>query len=151
MLYKSNIKMDEILDEKNYETRKIIFASFLERLGAFLIDIFLLLAVSFGYYLQFSKGVGNYKFFLLTNWWILLIVFTLYSIFFTGSERNATLGMQIMNIRMLTDKKRDIDFTTATIHFLLSIFFFFSFFSLLSQKKQPTLADKYAKVFVVRV
>lgn len=141
--------MDEILDEKTYETRKIILANFTDRTLAFLADLLIFVMFSFGLNLVL-KITPTYLLFILAFWWQILIVISLYFIFFNGSESNATLGKQIMNIRLLTEDKRDVDYTTSVKHFLFSIVLFFGYFSLLS-KENKTMADKICKVIVVKV
>lgn len=140
---------DEILDEKNYENRTIRYASFIERLAAFLIDILLLVTVAYGMFRFFGWGF-SFTLFLRANWWQFLLLICMYFIFFSGSEKNATFGMQIMDIRMLTIEKRDIDFKIAFLHLILSVILFFGFFFLLFGKQQ-TLADEKTNVFVIKV
>ena len=142
--------MDEILDEKTYETRKVEFASFSLRTAAFLMDVLIFVAITFGLFYMF-KLAPDYLLFLKMYWWKIIIVVSLYFIYFDGSESNATLGKQIMNIRLLNEEKQAVDFTDSVKHFVLSVILFFGYFVLLSNEKQQTLADKICKVIVVKV
>ena len=142
--------MDEILDEKTYETRKVEFASFSLRTAAFLMDVLIFVAITFGLFYMF-KLAPDYLLFLKMYWWKIIIVVSLYFIYFDGSESNATLGKQIMNIRLLNEEKQAVDFTDSVKHFVLSVILFFGYFVLLSNEKQQTLANKICKVIVVKV
>lgn len=142
--------MDEILDEKTYETRKVEYASFSQRSAAFLMDVFLFVIISYGLYYAFRLA-PTYIEFLKVFWWKILPIVTVYYVYFDGSENNATLGKQIMNIRLLNEEKRDIDFTDSAKHLLFSVVLFFGYFVLLSNEKRQTLADKFCKVIVVKV
>ncbi|MDB5225830.1 MAG: hypothetical protein JWN78_23 [Bacteroidota bacterium] len=140
--------MDEILDEKTYETRQLSYASFSQRSAAVIIDLLIFGMLSYGIYLVFG-ATADYGGFLLKYWWQLALIVTFYFIYFDGSEKNATCGKQVMNIRLLSEEKRDIDFTTSAKHLLLSILLFFGYFSLLSKDKHQTLTDKICRVFVI--
>ena len=94
--------MDDILDEKTYETRTVEFAAFSLRTTAFMTDVLIFGAVSFGLNYAFELQ-SSYLIFLKVYWWKIIIVLTAYFIYFDGSEDNATLGKQIMNIRMLNE------------------------------------------------
>ena len=142
--------MDEILDEKTYETRNVQYASFSQRSAASLMDVFLFVIISFGLYYVFGLA-ATYMLFLQTFWWKILPIVLLYYVYFEGSENNATLGKQIMNIRLLNEEKRDIDFTDSAKHLLFSVILFFGYFILLTNEKRQTLADKFCKVIVVKV
>ena len=140
--------MDEILDEKTYETREIRYASFTQRTAAFLLDMLLFLLISYGIY-DLSGNTPGYPEFILKYWWQNILIFSFYFIFFDGSEKNATLGKQIMNIRLLNEQKRDIDFTASAKHFLFSVSLFLGYFNMLSNNKHQTLADKICKIIVI--
>jgi uncharacterized RDD family membrane protein YckC len=142
--------MDEILDEKTYETRTVVYASFTLRATAFLIDVFLFVIVSYGLY-YVLKSAPTYAAFLQMFCWKITVVIMIYFIYFDGSEKNATPGKQIMNIRLLNEKKREIDYNASAKHLLFSTLLFFGFFRLLLNDKQQTLADKICKVVVVKV
>ena len=141
--------MDDILDEKTYETREVNLASFTDRTLAFVADLLIFVMFTFGLNLVL-KIEPTFLLFIFAFWWQILIVSSLYFIFFDGSENNATLGKQIMNIRLLTENKSDVDFSISAKHYLFSILLFFGYFSLLSKEKK-TLADKFCKVIVVKV
>ena len=142
--------MDEILDEKTYETRNIKYADFSPRTAALIIDVLIFIMFTFGLnYFIFRMSLPYFAF-LQQYWWQLLFVISFYFIYFDGSENNATPGKQIMNIRLLTIEKRDIDFATSTKHFLLSVVLFFGYFALISNEKKQTLADKLCKVIVIK-
>src|SRR4051812_1990503 len=110
--------MDEILDEKTYETRELTYATFSQRSAAVLIDLLIFGMADYGVYLVFGN-TADYGGFLLKYWWQLALIIVLYFTYFDGSESNATFGKQVMNIRMLNDEKRDIDFTMSAKHLLL--------------------------------
>jgi uncharacterized RDD family membrane protein YckC len=142
--------MDEILDEKTYETRKVKPADFVSRTAAFLADILIFFMFSYG--LNYALALSaSYLSFLQQYWWQTLFAVIVYFTYFDGSESNATLGKQIMNIRLLTEEKRDVDYLTSTKHFLLSIVLFFGYFNLFTNESKQTLADKLCKVIVVKV
>lgn len=142
--------MDEILDEKTYETRKVQNADFVLRTAAFFID--LILWGMFEYGVNYVLGLSISIITLLEQyWWQCILIVSLYFIYFDGSESNATLGKQIMNIRLLTEEKRDVDFITSAKHYVLSVFLFFGYFAMLSNKNKQTLADKICKVIVIKV
>lgn len=142
--------MDDILDEKTYETRTVDYASFAVRTTAFLTDVFLFVIITYGLYYVF-KLTPTYAAFLQMYWWKILPVIAIYFIYFDGSERNATPGKQILNIRLLNEEKRDIDYSISAKHLLFSVLFFFGYFILLLNKKRQSLADKFCKVIVVKV
>lgn len=142
--------MDEILDEKTYETRKVSYASFSLRTIAFLIDIFIFVAISYGLFYMF-RFAPTYLMFLKLFWWKIIVIIAVYFIYFDGSESNATLGKQIMNIRLLNEQQRSVNFTDSAKHFFFSILLFFGYFVLLSNDKPQTMADKICKVIVVNV
>ncbi len=142
--------MDEILDEKTYETRTVTYASFPLRTAAFLFDIIIFAAITYGLFYVF-KTAPDYLSFLKMNWWKIAIVISAYFTYFDGNENNATLGKQIMNIRLLNEEKRAVDFTDSFKHYLLSLFLFFGYFGLLSTEKQQTMADKICRIIVVKV
>lgn len=142
--------MDEILDEKTYETRKVEYVNFIMRTAAFLLDVLIFFAITFGLNL-FLKLAPDYIEFLKLYYWKMAIIFFLYIIYFDGSEPNATLGKQIMNIRMLSEHQRDIDFMDSAKHFFLSLVLFFGYTAMLLNDKKQTLADKICKVIVVKV
>ncbi len=141
--------MDDILDEKTYETREVTLANFTDRTLAFIAD--LLIFVMFGFGLNLVLKIApTILLFIFAFWWQIVIVISLYFIFFDGSENNATLGKQLMDIRLLTENKRDVDFSNSAKHYLFSILLFFGYFSLFSKEKK-TLADKFCKVIVVKI
>lgn len=140
--------MDEILDEKNYENRTLIYASFLQRFIALISDILIIVLVSYGYFLVISPFENVIDFYL-ANWWKLVLISTLYFIYFEGSESQATLGKQIVGIRLLTTDKSDIDFKTSVFHFILSVLLFPGFFRILLKSNVQTFADKLCKVWVI--
>jgi uncharacterized RDD family membrane protein YckC len=142
--------MDDILDEKTYETRAVEFASFSLRTTTFMTDVLIFGAFSFGLNYAFELQ-SSYLIFLKVYWWEIIILLTAYFIYFDGSEDNATLGKQIMNIRMLNEDKRSIEFTDSVKHFFLSLLLFPGYFRMLSNEKKQTLADKICKVIVVKV
>lgn len=142
--------MDEILDEKTYETRIVEYASFTARMIAFLTDVFLFIIVTYGLY-YVLKPTPSYIEFLQMFWWKIIFVIIIYFIYFDGNEKNATPGKQIMNIRLLNEEKREIDYSTSAKHLLFSTLLFFGFFRLLLNNKQQTLADKMCKVIIVNV
>jgi len=142
--------MDEILDEKTYETRLVKPAGFAPRTAAFIADLLIFIMLSFGLNYMFRLS-PTYVEFLKAFWWQILIAIIFYFIYFDGSETNATLGKQIMNIRLLTEEKRDVDFSTSAKHFVISLVTFFGYFVLLSNEKKQTMADKICKVIVVKV
>lgn len=142
--------MDEILDEKTYETRIVEYASFTARMIAFLTDVFLFIIVTYGLY-YVLKPTPSYIGFLQMFWWKIIFVIIIYFIYFDGSEKNATPGKQIMNIRLLNEEKREIDYSASAKHLLFSTLLFFGFFRLLLNNKQQTLADKMCKVIIVNV
>jgi uncharacterized RDD family membrane protein YckC len=142
--------MDEILDEKTYETREVKPADFITRLAAFAVDIIIFIILSYGLNYAFKIST-SYVAFLQLYWWQILIIISFYFIYFDGSESNATLGKQIMNIRLLTEEKRDVDFSTSAKHYILSSVLFFGYFSILMNEKKQTTTDKFCKVIVVKV
>ena len=142
--------MDEILDEKTYETRNVRYAGFVLRTAAFITDLLIFIMLSFGLYLAFRPAPSFYDFILL-YWWKILPVVAFYFIYFDGSESNATPGKQIMNIRLLSDEKKEIDFTVSVKHFVISIVLFFGYFMLFHKERCQTLADKICNVIVVKV
>jgi len=142
--------MDDVLDEKTYETRKVEYASLLPRTASVLADVLIFIATSYGIF-YLLKPASDYSRFMEMVWWKLLIAFLVYRFYFAGSESNATPGMQIMNIRFLTEQQRDISFTDALKHLLLSVLLFFGYPLLVSNEKKQTLADKMCKVIVVKV
>jgi uncharacterized RDD family membrane protein YckC len=142
--------MDEILDEKTYETREVKPADFITRLAAFAVDIIIFIILSYGLNYAF-KISASYAAFLQLYWWQILIIISFYFIYFDGSESNATLGKQIMNIRLLTEEKRDVNFSNSAKHYALSVLLFFGYFSILMNEKKQTTADTFCKVIVVKV
>lgn len=142
--------MDDILDEKTYETRTVEFAAFSLRTTAFMTDVLIFGAVSFGLNYAFELQ-SSYLIFLKVYWWKIIIVLTAYFIYFDGSEDNATLGKQIMNIRMLNENKRSIEFTDSVKHFFLSLILFPGYFMMLSNEKKQTIADKICKIIAIKV
>ena len=142
--------MDEILDEKTYETRTVEYASFTARMIAFLTDAFLFIIVTYGLYYAL-KPTPSYIGFLQMFWWKIILVIIIYFIYFDGSEKNATPGKQIMNIRLLNEEKREIDYSASAKHLLFSTLLFFGFFRLLLNDKKQTMADKLCKIITVKV
>lgn len=141
---------EELLDEKTYETRKVEAADFVSRTAALMADVLIFIMFSVGLNYAFSLA-PSYLMFLQQYWWQILLVIAFYFIYFDGSETNATLGKQIMNIRLLTEEKRAVDFTTSAKHFILSLVLFFGYFGLLSSEKKQTIADKICAIIVVKV
>jgi uncharacterized RDD family membrane protein YckC len=141
--------MDDILDEKNYESRQLSYATFGMRSAAFITDLLLCGMFFYGYFLLFSS-TNNLVDFLQLNWWKLLLCGTLYVIYFEGSEQQATIGKQITGIRLLSDQKTDIDFTMSVKHFIVSVFLCFGYFRMLSSPEKQTLADKICKIYVIQ-
>src|SRR4051812_5977121 len=111
--------MDDILDEKTYETRTLKYATFSQRSAAVILDVLLFGMATYGIYRMFGNA-ENYSAFILQYLWQLSLVVVFYFIYFDGSESNATFGKQVMNIRLLSTEKRDIDFTISLKHFVLS-------------------------------
>jgi uncharacterized RDD family membrane protein YckC len=140
--------MDDLLDEKTYETRKVTYATFYQRTAAWLLDLLLFIAVSYWIYYIFG-GPGTYKDFLLVYKWHAGLVLLFYFIFLDGGEQNATFGKQVMDIRLLKEELGDISYKESAIHFVLSIFLFLGYFRMLYDPKRRTLADKIAKVIVI--
>lgn len=141
--------MDEILDEKTYETRNVQYAGFILRTAAFIADLLIFIMFCSGLYLAFRPAPSFYDFIIL-YWWKILPVVLFYFIYFDGSESNATPGKQIMNIRLLSIEKKEIDFTISAKHFVLSILLFFGYFMLLNKNRFQTLADKISHVIVIK-
>jgi hypothetical protein len=83
--------MDDILDEKTYETRTVEFAAFSLRTTAFMTDVLIFGAVSFGLNYAFELQ-SSYLLFLKTYWWKIIIVLTAYFIYFDGSEDQCNIG-----------------------------------------------------------
>ena len=142
--------MDEILDEITYETRTVEYASFTTRTIAFLTDVFLFIIITYGLY-YVHKPTPSYIGFLQMFWWKIIFVIIIYFVYFDGSEKNATPGKQIMNIRLLNEEKREIDYSTSAKHLLFSTLLFFGFFRLLLNDKKQTMADKLCKIISVKV
>jgi len=142
--------MDEILDEKTYETRNVQPADFITRLTALALDFLLFILFSYGLNYAF-KFSSSYAIFVKLFWWKILLCVSFYFMYFNGSESNATLGKQIMNIRFLTEQKRAVDFSTSAKHYLLSILLFFGFYSIFQNKKKQSIADKLCKIIVIKV
>ncbi len=135
--------MDEILDEKTYEDRSIKYATFLDRVAAFLLDLGLLLLISRFLLVMIDINVWDY-------WYIIIAAVLLYFIFLPSSEMQATIGMRLTNIRYVNDKRRDITTFSAAFHFLLSLVLFPALFQLLSHLN-PVFYDKLAKVQIIKV
>lgn len=142
--------MDEILDEKTYEDRPVEYATFSQRTSAFLADILIFAAISYGLFYVF-KLAPEYVQFLQLYCWKMAIIIAVYFIYFDGSESNATLGKQIMDIRLLNEQKKSVDFTDSIKHFFLSVVLIFGYFGMLSNEKRQTMADKVCKIIVVKV
>ena len=140
--------MDELLDEKSYETRAVKYASFSQRSAAILIDLLLLILLSYGIYLIFGNS-PTYPEFILKYWWQESGISSFYFIYFDGSEKNATPGKQIMDIRLLNTEKKDIGFNQSAKHFLFSLLLFFGYFKMLSNDKRQTIADKMSNIIVI--
>ncbi|MCB0507891.1 MAG: RDD family protein [Bacteroidetes bacterium] len=141
---------DDILDEKTYETRKLIAATFIQRSSAFLLDVILFFILSYGFHKLLRLAPYYIQF--LTNYWMqLLILIALYYIYFDGGENNATLGKQIIGIRLLNEQKQAVSYFVSAQHFFSSVILFFGYFIQLGNEKRQTLADKYCKVLVVNV
>ncbi len=140
--------MDEILDEKTYETRTVEYASFIQRSLAFVVDIALLNLICFATNRYFGIA-PTFQLFITSNWWQLILIFSIYYIYFEGGEWNATLGKQIVNIRVLNEEKRDIDYWMASKHLFFSVSLFFGFIAILTNSKKQTLADLICKIIVV--
>jgi uncharacterized RDD family membrane protein YckC len=141
--------MDEILDEKTYETRTPQFASFWQRGMAFFLDAFLILLILYGIYLL-AGNAADFGGFLWKYGWQEVCAVSFYFIYFEGGERNATFGKQIMDIRLLNEEKRDIGFLDSAKHLILSIVLIPGFFTLFLNEKKQTWADKFCKIVVIR-
>ncbi|MBK9327834.1 MAG: RDD family protein [Sphingobacteriales bacterium] len=141
--------MDEILDEKTYETRVVQYAPFSLRTAALLADILLFIMLSCGIYLLYSES-PDYWTFVTINWWKIGLSVSLYFLYFEGSESQGTLGKQILQIRVLKENKLDINFTDAAKHYILSLLLFFGYFLLLTNDKYQTLADKLCHITIIR-
>jgi len=125
-------------------------ASLGERILAYLVDVLIFVALTYGLFYVLKLSPTD-LIFLEAYWWKIAIAMAVYFIYFDGSESNATLGKQIMNIRLLNEAQRDADFTDSVKHFFLSLLLFFGYIFLLSNEKRQTLADKICKVIVVKV
>ncbi len=141
--------MDEILDEKTYETRVVLYAPFSLRTAAVFADMLLFFLFSYGIYLMYSEST-DYRTFLISNWWKIALLVSWYFVYFEGSESQGTPGKQILQLRVLKVNKQDLRFTDAAKHYLLSVLFFWGYFLLLSNDKYQTLADKWCHVTVIK-
>lgn len=72
--------MDEILDEKTFETRVLKYATASQRTIAWCIDIVLFALISFSVY-QFIPLTANFLVFVLKFWYYHVAVIMLYFIF----------------------------------------------------------------------
>lgn len=141
--------MDEILDEKTYETRMVQYASFSLRTAAFLTDMLLLIMLTYGIYVMYGTS-PDYWTFVKTNWWKMGLLVSLYFVYFEGSESQGSLGKHILHLRVLKENKQDINFTDAAKHYILSLILFLGYFVLLTNDKYQTLADKLCHITVIR-
>jgi uncharacterized RDD family membrane protein YckC len=140
--------MDELLDEKTYETRTVRYASFYQRTSAFLIDALLFLIAAYGVYYMFGNA-PSFMLFLRQYIWQVTAVILFYFIYLDGGEKNATFGKQVMNIRLLNEERREIGFSDSAKHCLLSVILFFGYFRMLWNKKNQTLADSICKITAI--
>jgi uncharacterized RDD family membrane protein YckC len=131
--------MDEILDEKTYESRKLKYATVSQRFIAFCIDLILILAVSFSIY-EFIK-----------IWYLHLIAFIFYFTVLEGGESQATVGKQLMNIRVLNENKLDLSYTISAKRIVFSILLMFGFYQIFNSEKNQTMADRYCNVLIILI
>ena len=117
-------------------------------IGATCKDIALLNLICFATNRYFGIA-PTLQLFITSNWWQLILIFSIYYIYFEGGEWNATLGKQIVNIRVLNEEKRDIDYWMASKHLFFSVSLFFGFIAILTNVKKQTLADLICKIIVV--
>lgn len=141
--------MEEILDEKTYETRIVLYAPFSLRTAALFADVLLFILCSYGIYLMYSES-PDYWVFVKSNWWKICIAVSLYFIYFEGSESQGTPGKQILQLRVLRENKQDISFTDSAKHFFFSVLLFFGYLLLFTNDKYQTLADKWCGITVIK-
>ena len=139
--------MKDILDEMAYENKESKPASVLDRLLATFIDVLLFFIVTYflnGFFIDLV-----YADFLTSEWYILSALVLFYILFFQSSEMQATIGMQLMNIRLLNEDKTDVKVMTVMKRMVINIILFFNFLFLFGPNKQ-SFADRVCKTFVVR-
>lgn len=142
--------MDELLDEKTYETRVLKHATASQRIIAWCIDVVLLLAISFSAY-QFFPVAETFPLFVIQFWYYHITITSLYFIILDGNESQGTVGKKLVNLRMLKENKQDITMKDAAIRFFLSVILCFGFVKLFSENSNQTLAEKISKTLVIQI
>jgi uncharacterized RDD family membrane protein YckC len=139
--------MNDILDASEYENKEIRTASWLDRFVSTLIDVCLFFLVT--YFLN-DLFIGElYLEFLTSQWYIFVALMLFYIIYFQSSDKQATIGMQLMKIRLLNEDKTDVNVLTAIKRTGINIVLFFNFLFLSGTYKQ-SFADKACKTIVIK-
>jgi uncharacterized RDD family membrane protein YckC len=139
--------MRDILDEPDFEQKPLETASRMDRLVSTLIDVCLFFLVTFFLNDLFIEGL--YTDFLLDNWFALAPLGLFYLLYFQASEAQATLGMQLMKIRILGEDKHDVGLTAVIKRTGINMLLFFNFL-ILSGPMRQSPADKFAKTIVIK-
>jgi len=139
--------MDDILDEPQYENKEIEPASLMDRLVATLTDISFFFGTT---YFVNKLFIGEeYGDFLFNNWYIFALLLLFYIIYFQSSEKQATLGMQLMNIRLLGEDKTDATVNDVIRRSVINIVLFLNFLILTGRYNQ-SLADRRTRIIVIK-
>lgn len=127
------------------------YAGFGRRLGANIIDGFLLMLINLS--VGFSLSLGGLRSGGLSS----LIGFSIglaYVIFFWVSQNGQTLGKRAMAVRVIKENGEPVDFATAIIRYIgyiiSSIVLFLGFIWVLFDSKRQGWHDKIAKTYVVK-
>ena len=152
---------------------KFSYAGFLSRYLAFFVDSFFILVINLilltiigknlflsilklNSYEEMTKYMNNYEFFL--NYFlvliILILVISIYFVFFWLNSNGFTPGKKIMAIRIQKLNNRKINFKDAVIrlfgYFLSSLGLYLGFYWIMWDKKKQGWHDKLAKTIVVK-
>lgn len=144
-----------------------IYASFWERLGAYIIDAILLgiigymIRLAFGgdttYVLDESEGFSSTSFvatYFGAAFWLTIIVDWLYFAVMESGSRQATLGKMALGIKVTDTEGKRISFVNATgryfAKFISTIILFIGFLMVLWDERRQGLHDKLAGTLVAK-
>ena len=151
--------------EFKHEKTSIKYASLLQRLAAYFIDVFCLGLFPILFLLPTLMPVIDYEtvsmqeairkivWGLLNPYIVLFFVHWLYFSIMESSKYAATLGKMLVGIRVSTPKQQNISFRQANLRYFYKIIsylsFGFGFFVAFTNQQKLTLHDKWADTVVI--
>jgi len=136
---------------------KVKYAGFMERLVAHIIDGIIL---SFGLgVISFATGMsftaGWVKVVYSPGSWLAMIFVAAYYIYFETSDKQATLGKQILNIKVVKQDGTKIETSDAIFRYfgkiISAVIFMLGYLMALFDDQKRALHDRIAKTYVVKV